>query len=331
MNHSTEMTPPKPKGRIRPPGPDPTVTLRHRAEMLALRGLAALARVAPLGPARAVGAGLGTLIHAIDRPHRRVALLNLDRAFGDALDEAAKRRLVKACYRHFCRALVEMLRMPRVTKENFRRYCEFENVEAFQEALSHGNGAILCTAHYGNWELMNLALGYLDLPMSVMARPMDNPLLHRFMEKVRAQSGNRVIYKNRAIRKLLKNLGENRIVGIVNDQNIHDRNRIMVDFFGHPAATTPVPGALAVKTGAPIVTGYSEPLGGGRYLLRFDPLIIPDPNADKDAEIHRIALLLNQRLEAQIRRCPEAWLWVHKRWKMDAQGETDYYRQPRAV
>ncbi len=318
-------------GRIRPPGPDPKVTVVHRAQYLALLALAGLARIAPNRLAQWTGGALGSLFHAVDKPHRKVALLNMDRVFGDQVDETEKRRLTRACYRHFGRALVEALRMSRITQANFREWTAFENVEVFEDALAEGSGAILCTAHYGNWELMNLALGYLGVPMSVMARPMDNPLVHRFLERLRARSGNRVIYKHKSVRKLLATLRENRVVGIVNDQNVHDRNRLMVDFFGHGAATTPTPAALAYKTGAPIITGYAEPLGGGRYLLRYDPLIQADPAADKDAEILRVTQLLNRRLEAQLRRLPHCWLWVHKRFKMDKSGETDYYRQHRPV
>jgi len=319
------------RGDIRPPGPDPEASLMQWVQYLFVCLLRFKMRLTPWFVTQWLGAGLGSLIHAINAKHRRVCLLNLDKVFGDRLDERAKRAIVKACYVHFARALFETLKIDQITEANLKRRVEIHNADVFWRALEKGRGVILCTAHYGNWEVMNRVLGLMGLPMSVMARPLDNPLVHRLLEDLRMGSGNEVIYKHKSVRKLLTSLKSNRVIGIVNDQNVHDRNRLLVDFFGHPAATTPVPAALAYRTGAPIITGYSVPIGGGRYRLIYHEPIEADPQAPKKEEIVRLTGLINRKLEAQIESDPEYWFWFHKRFKTGAQGQSTYYQQPRAV
>jgi len=311
---------------IRPPGPDGKLTISHIFQYGMVRVLAFTVNLFPMFLVQAIGRGLGLLFHSVDRKHREIAFKNLDVAFGDSKTTDEKRQLVKISFQHFGCALLETMRLGRITRKNFLNYVTLDNMKPFYEGLKAGNGVILCSAHYGNWEVMNLVLGYLKLPMSAMARPLDNPLLHTYLEKIRGMSGNGVIYKHKSVRKILATLKENRIVGIVNDQDVHDRNRIMVDFFGMPAATTPVPAAIALKTGAPIVTGYAVPMGKGRYHLRFGDLIWADPDAPKDEEIQRITRVLNQRLEQQIIFKPAYWLWMHKRFKTGAVGPSDFYK-----
>jgi KDO2-lipid IV(A) lauroyltransferase len=313
----------------RPPGPDQQLKPRHFFHLFMVALLHGLVFIMPNVMCRAIGRVIGDLFHTFDKRHRDIALRNFDQAFGDNKSEDEKRAMTRVCFQHFGVAIMETLRLTRLNRNNYLRYVSFEGVERFQEGLAHGKGMILCSAHYGNWEVMNLALGYQGLPMSVMARPIDNPFVHRYLEKIRTRSGNRVLYKHKSIRRVFTTLKENRIVGIVNDQDVHDHNRIMVPFFGRPTSTTPIPAALAYKTGAPIITGYAEPLGKGRYLLKYGELIYPDTKAAKDAEIERLTLLLNQRLEEQIRHAPAYWMWMHKRFKTGEHGITDFYKGPR--
>ncbi|CAM2008450.1 lysophospholipid acyltransferase family protein [Acanthopleuribacter pedis] len=315
----------------RAPGPDQKVTAVHWLQYLLLRWIAFWVWILPGPLARLVGLAIGRFAHAIDGKHRKIALLNLDQAFFDSKTESEKRWIVQTCYDHFGQAIVETLRLSMIHESNFTRYAELDNVGGFYKARDEGKGLILCTAHYGNWELMNLVLGLLNIQMSVVARPIDNPLVHTYLENIRTRNGNRVIYKHKAVRKLLSALKENRVVGLVNDQNVHDRNKLMVEFFGREAATTPTPAALAYKTGAPIITGYAVPIGRGRYRLSFGDLIYADQTADKEAEVLRLSREINRRLENQIMFNPPYWFWVHKRFKHGVDGETDFYKRERNV
>lgn len=319
------------KGDIRPPGPDQKLKFRHLFEYAAVRTLAFCTAILPMFLVQWTGRLLGYLFYRLDKNHRKIALLNLDQAFGDSKTETEKRLLVKTSFQHFGCALLETMRLNKITRRNFLKHVTLDNLKPFYDGLQQGKGVILCSAHYGNWEVMNLVLGYLNLPMSAMARPLDNPLLHKYLERIRGLSGNGVIYKHKSVRKILSTLKENRIVGIVNDQDVHDRNKMMVDFFGLEAATTPVPAAMSYKTGAPIVTGYAIPLGKGRYHLRFGSLITVNQEGEKNEEIRRITRELNNRLEQQITFQPAYWLWMHKRFKTGADGPSGYYQQQRDV
>lgn len=310
---------------LRTPGPDEKKTLFHWFVYGLLRSMGFASSILPNRLARALGRGFGQLYWRLDPERRHTAMCNLNQVYGERKSDAEKQGIVRACCEHFGTAIVEILTLSRIDEKNFMNFVELNGVDGFHEGLKAGKGVILCSAHYGNWEVMNLALGYLGLPLSAMARPIDNPLVHDYLEKIRTRSGNRVIYKHRSVRKLLSNLGENRIIGIVNDQDVHDRNRMMVPFFGRDAATTPVPAALSYKTGAPLITGYAVPLGGGRYDLRFGELIWPNQEADKDAEVERLTRMLNQRLEAQIEEHPDCWMWIHQRYKTGPEGRTKFY------
>lgn len=313
----------------RPPGPDQQLKPLHYLQYYLVLGLQSAVNILPAFASRAMGRLIGWLFHAVDKRHRIIALKNMDQAFGDSKSEAEKRRLTRMCFLHYGQAILETLRLSKIRPDNYTNFVELDGVERFHEGLEMGKGVILCSAHYGNWEIMNTVLGILDLPMSVMARPIDNPLVHDYLEKIRVRTGNRVIYKHKGMRRVLTSLKENRVVGIVNDQDVHDHNRIMASFFGRDAATTPAPAALAYKTGAPIITGYSEPLGNGRYALKYGPLIIPNTEADKDEEIMRLTEAINRRLEAQIEHSPHSWMWMHQRFKTGVDGLTDFYKTPR--
>lgn len=321
----------KNKPNLRPPGPDSKPKLAHYFQYAAAKSLMVALRILPYASTRLLGNSIGHLAHLLDKKHRKIALLNLDVAFGDTFPEARKREIVKAHYLHFGRALLETLRLPKITSANYRQYMEIEGLELLREIANEPNGALLYTAHYGNWEYMNLALGFLGMPMSVMARPIDNPLVHDLIEQLRNLSGNQIIYKHRSARKVLNAIKAARIIGIVGDQNVHDRNRIMVPFFGKDATCTPMPAAMAYKCNVPIICGFAQPTAAGKYVLKFGPIIRPDVAADKDDEILRITCELNRTLEHQIRLKPEAWFWVHKRFKSGPDGETDFYKQPRSI
>lgn len=313
------------KPEKRPPGPDQKLTFKHWVQYIPLVVLSFITNLLPFFLARAIGRLLGWVFYTCFPKKRAVAMTNLTIAFGAGMSEAEKKTMVRRCMMHYGVAAVEMLCMRRINQRNFLKHVELDNVKPFYDGLEDGKGVILCTAHYGNWEIMNLTLGFLSLPLSAMARPIDNPLVDTYVAKLRGLSGNQVIFKHRSMRRVLKALGENRIVGIVNDQDVHDHNGIFVDFMGRPASTTPTPGALAYKTGAPIVTGYAVPLGGGRYRFSFQSLIRADQDGDKDEEIMRISRLLNARLEAQIEADPTWWMWIHKRFKTTPEGVANPY------
>jgi KDO2-lipid IV(A) lauroyltransferase len=218
---------------------------------------------------------------------------------------------------HFGRLLVELLRFRHLTPAAIAPRVEFEGVERVHQAHRAGKGAIYVTGHFGFWELHALAHGAFVGRLAVVARPLDNPLLHDLLERVRTATGNTVIYRKGGLRRIVKALSSNQGVGILIDQHIQPADALVVEFFGRPAATTAAVAALAVRTGAPVIPVFALPLTDGRYRLIYEHPVEP-PAGDTREELHAFTQRCTDVLEMYVRRYPELWLWMHRRWRHDA-------------
>ena len=207
-------------------------------------------RGAPRSRSAARSAGVGAARPA-PPAHRRGQPA---RAFPD-WDEARRRAVALGVYGHFGRVLLDILWMARRDRDVILRQVDVYGAEHVEAARAAGRGALLVTAHIGNWELRGVAHGWLFGPIGVVARPLDNPALDARLCAFRHRSGNSVIYKKRALPQVLRLLRENREVAFLIDQNVQEKDGIFVDFFGRPAATTTVAAALAVKTGCALDPG----------------------------------------------------------------------------
>jgi KDO2-lipid IV(A) lauroyltransferase len=186
-------------------------------------------------------------------------------------------------------------------------------------ALAAGKGAIIFTGHFGYWELHGLAHALVLPPLSVLARPLDNPLLNDLLEEIRAATGNKVIYRQGAMRRVLRALNANECVAILIDQHMHGADVVKVDFFNRPAATTSALAALALRTGAPLIPAFALPLPRGRYRMVYEhPVELPP--ADSPDPIREVTQRCTDVLEMYVRRHPHLWLWMHRRWRDDERG-----------
>jgi KDO2-lipid IV(A) lauroyltransferase len=268
---------------------------------------------------RACGGGLGRLVGRVDRFHRRIALENLAQAF-PARSDGERRALAREMFAHFGRFLLELVRFGSLTDREILARVDFEGEEHVQQAYRHGRGILLLTGHFGYWEMGGIAYGLRFGPLAVLARPLDNPYLHAMLESIRTRSGNTVIYRQGAVRRVLRELGANRAVAILIDQHMHS-DAVYVDFFNRPAATTTALAALALRTGAVVIPSFGLPLPGGRYRVVFDRPV-PPPGNGPDA-----TRLFTQRctdvLEMYVRRDPHLWLWMHRRWRAPEPAPAD--------
>ena len=172
---------------------------------------------------------------------------------------------------------------------------------------------LFVTGHFGYWELQALVHGLRLQPMSVMARALDNPLLHDLLERMRTRTGNGVIYRQGTLRRALRLLQAGGSVGILIDQSLS--SGLLVDFFGRPAGTTTLPALLHMRTGAPVVMTYTL-READRFRHVFRPVVFPPVSEDAD-RILIYTKTINTLFEDLIRRYPENWFWVHNRWKRD--------------
>jgi len=197
---------------------------------------------------------------------------------------------------------------------------EFEGVERTRSAYALGKGVLFITGHFGSWELHSLAHALEFEPIGVLARALDNPLLNDLLERIRERTGNSVIYRRGTVRRVMRALEARHGVAILIDQHIMSRDAIYVEFFSRPAATTSLVAALALRTGAPIVPVFALPLPGGRYKLIYEHPVEPPPAEAADA-IHEFTQRCTDVLEMYVRRNPEQWLWMHRRWRELPEGE----------
>ena len=286
---------------------------RHRVEYAVVRGVVALVRLLPMPAVLAMGSAVGLVFYLVDRPHRRLAMSNLRAAF-PLRSDAECRTIARGMFAHFGRLLTVLLKFTTMKPAAMLRRVEFEGEERVIAAHAEGRGVLLYTGHFGFWEINALVHALEIKPMAVLARPLDNPLLHDLLESARRRTGNSVIYRRGAIRRVLRALDDNQAVAILIDQHILTSDAVYVDFFNRPAATTSALAAIALRTGAPVVPVFALPLPGGRFRMVYEHAVEPPRQDDPDA-IRAFTQRCTDVLEMYVRRYPELWLWMHRRWR----------------
>ena len=256
------------------------------------------------------------MVYKLDARHRAVTIDNLDKAFGASKTAEDKCSIGRNTYRHFGAMLFEILSLG-PSEKYINSIVDVEGVEHYEVARARGKGVLLVAAHFGNWEIHAIAHGYQLGPIAVVARPQENPHYNRWLERIRTFSQNTVLYRERALQRMLQLLKEGETVAALVDQNVEKEAGVFVDFFGRKAATTPVLSWLAVKTGAALVPVFTLPLPDGRYRLIYEQPI--DERlymaSNRKYAIQQLTQECASVLEAYVRRNPEYWLWMHRRWR----------------
>jgi KDO2-lipid IV(A) lauroyltransferase len=311
--------------------PGPKVSFKQRCESLLLAGIIRFVRFAPAPLIRLIRSALGALLTAGGKRRGAVMAGNLRSAFPEK-SAAELRMLARAVTDHFLMVLFENIRaFARRDKESLQRRAQVNGIEHLRQALNRPGarpgGAILLTAHFGNWEIIPLLLGSHG-PQAIfgIVRPMDNPLLEKKVLEFRRFMGADVIYKRGSLRALLEKLAKNSLVVMLIDQNTLPAEGVFVDFFSRPAATTPSAAHLHLKKNVPLVPLFVY-YQGDRIVLD----ILPAVRFQTQGDFERDRLDLTQRLttliEEQVRRHPEQWLWFHNRWKTRPPGGGDEKRE----
>ena len=288
--------------------------IRFRLEAAGFRLLLAAARLLPRRLLLNLGSAAGRMAYFVDGRHRRIALGNLRLAYGPSLGDREARRINRKCWRHFGRITFDSLTFPRLTASSVGTLVRYEGLEHIREAYTRGKGVILFSGHYGHWELVALMQGYLGLPLALVTRPLDNPYLESMLGSLRDRSGNLIIHKRSAVRAMVRALHAGIGVAIVIDQDARDKG-VFVPFFGRPASTTPTLALLALKTGAAVVPVFSVPQPDGTYRVVYEPPVEIPGTGEHDAAVMCVTARCMAIIERWVRRQPELWLWMHRRWK----------------
>jgi Kdo2-lipid IVA lauroyltransferase/acyltransferase len=277
------------------------------------RAVAGTMRPLPMAAVRMCGSLIGRAAFLVDRFHRNIALTNLAQAF-PTRSAAERRAIAREMFAHFGRLLLELIKFGSLSDAQMLSRIETEGEERVVQAYQQGHGVLFFTGHFGYWEMQAIAQPLRVRPVSVLARPLDNPFLHDMLEGIRTRTGNSVIYRQGAIRKVMRELAANRGVALLIDQHLHSADAVYVDFFNRPAATTSALAALALRTGAPVIPVFALPLPGGRYRFVYERPV-PPPDQESPDAVREFTQRCTDVLEMYVRRDPALWLWMHRRWR----------------
>jgi len=262
--------------------------------------------------------------HAMGRL-RQVGERNLQLALPE-LPEVRRGEILRGVYRHLGWQLVEFCQMPGYTRENTKDHIRTEGLEHYLAAEALGHGVLVLTAHLGAWELSSFYHSLMGHPMGMVIRRLDNRRLDEFVNRIRCMHGNHVLHKDDFARGLLHAMHEGGTVGILMDTNMTPPQGEFVKFFGITACTASGLARVALKTGAAVLPGFMlwEPKEK-KYVLHFGPQLHFARNGDGEADVLAATQQCNDALEAWIRRYPDQWLWIHRRWKTRPPGEAPLY------
>src|SRR6266571_3431833 len=286
--------------------------VRYRLEWA---GLHAAAKLVPLLSRKAcfrLAHALGSIMSVFDRHGRKVALSNLEVAFGNQLSPRERHKIARESFQHFARTSLDLLWSPRFSRENFRDYIEFENLEEIDRATGPERNFITACYHYSNFEWFSLASGYSGLTGTIITQEFKNSLLDPIFKKIREQSGHEMIPRERGIIRLYKVLRRKGRTALLVDLTVPPtQGAVVIDCFGLKTSVTSAHAWLHKQTGVPIVPAHCEPLPDGRYRLIFHPKI------DNTAGMTRqeIAQACWDSFEPYVRKNPAPWLWMYKYWR----------------
>ena len=299
--------------------------MRQRLEYAAAWPFIKILGILPRPLARAIGIGLAWVIYLLHVRLRQVGMRNLALAFPEK-SEAERARILRGEFASLGRQLAEVCHFPEYTLENVEQVIGYDGLENYQQAYARGKGVLFLTAHFGGWELSAFVHSMHGHWMHVVMRPLDNVYLDRLIREYRTMHGNKTVDKDNFVRGLLAAMHGGEVVGVLMDTNMTPPQGIFVDFFGIPACTASGLARIALRTDAAVVptfTIWDAELE--RYRLRFDPAVELVRTGDLEADIQTNTQKFTSIIEQYVRKYPEQWLWVHRRWKTRPPGEKGLY------
>lgn len=263
-----------------------------------------------------IGAVIGRLLYTFDKKHRNIATDNVSRAFGWAPGSHRVQRIVRQVFDNLGTMLFEIAWAHRLDPKQHPQYFRITGSENYYRAMKKKRGALLLTAHMGNWELFTITAHMAKIPANVVYRPLDSQALDDAVKKLRCRFGAKLIptTNRRAIVQIFNTLKKGECVAMLMDQNVDYYNGVFVDYFGKRACTNKGMAVLALRTGAPVVPVFMVRDAGG-FRTEVLPEIPLSKTGDKQKDIEVNTARYNQAIEAFVRRYPDQWFWVHQRWK----------------
>ena len=299
--------------------------MRRKLEYAAAWPFLKIMGILPRPLARAFAIGIAQLVYLFHFRLRQVGMHNLEMVFPEK-SEAEHKKILRGVFTSLGRQLAELCQFPRYTPKNIDEVVVYDGLDNFERAYARGKGVLFLTAHFGGWELSAFAHSLHGHWVNIVMRPMDNPYLDRLLQQYRTMHGNKVVNKDDFVRGLLAAMKAGETVGILMDTNMTPPQGVFVDFFGIPACTASGLARIALRTDAAVVPGFTiwDPVLR-KYRLRFDPAVNLVRTGDDEKDIVTNTQLFTKITEDYVRRYPDQWLWVHRRWKTRPPGEPGLY------
>ena len=281
--------------------------------------------ILPRALARPLAAALFQILYWLTPKLRRVADQNLRMAI-PKLSAFERKKISRNLYGSLARMLVECAHFPSLKPDSAHRLVSYDGLETYDAALAKGRGVIFLTAHLGAWELGAFAHGLKGYRLHVVYRALDNPLLNQLVNHYRSLCGNLLIEKRESARSVLAALTRNETIGILADQNTLAEEGVFVDFFGIPACMTAGVARIALHSGAAVVPAFcvwdSEQR---RFRIFYEPALGFTVTGDSERDVQSATQQMADVVERYVRKYPEQWLWIHRRWKTRPTGEPPLY------
>jgi KDO2-lipid IV(A) lauroyltransferase len=274
---------------------------------------------------RAAAISLAWMVYLLHARLRRVGMRNLAMALPEK-SRSERARILRGEFTSLGRQLAEVCQFPRYTRENVGRVVVYDGFENYERAVARGKGVLFLTAHFGGWELSAFVHSLHGHPMHVVVRNLDNVYLDRLIDRYRSMHGNTTVSKDNFVRGLLEAMKAGEVVGLLMDTNMTPPQGVFVNFFGIPACTASGLARIALRTDAAVVPGFTiwDPVLR-KYRLRFDPAVSLVRTGDDEKDIVTNTQVFTKITEDYVRRYPDQWLWVHRRWKTRPPGEPGLY------
>ena len=299
--------------------------MRYRLEYMPVALLVRLIGALPRSLARSAGVIIAGIVYHLHRRLRRVGRRNLELAFPEKSPKE-RHAILRGVYVSLGRLLGEVCLFPHYTAADASQVAVYQGFENFEAAKQRGKGVLLLTAHFGGWEIGSFFHSLMGHPMQIVVRPLDNPYVDGLVTRYRGLHGNTSIGKDEFARGLLAAMRDNATVGILMDTNMTPPQGVFVNFFGIPACTASGLARVALHTGAAVVPAFTiwDP-GLRKYRVEFDPALELVRTGNDEADAVANTAVFTKVIEGYVRRYPDQWLWVHRRWKTRPAGEPGLY------
>lgn len=296
-----------------------------KAELFAVRaifwfvGAFSLKKSMSLG--KAIGKFLGTKFSRLQKTARR----NLEIAYPN-ISEDEKERIVRGTFESLGRHLGFVSHFHKFKHEDIRNLVELVGREHFDEAHASGRGILFFTGHFGSWEVFNLLPPAFGYRMNILVRRIDNVLVENFVDKMRTRFGSVTLDKMKSVRQLYRLLEKGELVGILADLNVQEGGRAFVNFFDVPASTTTIIAKLALTTKAIIMPAFAVwDEEKQKYIVYIEPPVECETTGNTEEDLKNLTQKITGIVEKYVRKYPEQWLWIHKRWNTRPKGDPPIY------